>query len=93
MKWDDQEASTVVLVVILLAFFVVTFIPLRIIICLWLVGKFNKGSTWYLRVWVGNKECCKIEMRNFFLDKKLYPFDILFGKDDKEWLGKKWPKG
>ena len=93
LKWEDQEASTVVLVVILLAFFVVTFIPLRTIICLALVAKFNKGSTWYRRRWVGNRECCKIEMRNFFLDKELYPFDVLFGKDEREWLGKKWPRG
>ena len=93
LTWQDQEASTIVLVVILLAFFVVTFIPLRTIICAWLIGKFKKGSTWYYRRWVGNRECCKIETRNFFLDQHLYSFDVLFGKDEKKWLGQPWPKG
>ena len=87
LTWQDQDASTVVLVVILIAFFVVTFIPLRVIICLWLIGKFNKGSTWYYRKWIGNRECCKIETRNFFLDHKIYSFDVLFGRDEKKWLG------
>ena len=93
LTWQDQDASTVVLVVILLAFFVVTFIPLRTIICIALIAKFNKGSTWYRRKWVGNRECCKIEMRNFFLDQKTYTFDVLFGKDERDWLGAKWPRG
>ena len=92
LTWEDQEASTVVLVVILLAFFVVTFIPLRTIICLALVAKFNKGSTWYFRKDQGNRECCRIELRNFFLDHDLYPFEVLFGGDERAWLGKKWPK-
>ena len=47
LTWQDQGASTIVLAVILIAFFVVTFIPLRMIIILWLTGKFGKGSTWY----------------------------------------------
>ena len=89
--WEDQQASTITLVVLLLAFFVVTFIPLRFIIILWLFGKFGKGSTYYKRRYISNRECCRIELRNFFLDNNLYSFDTLFG-DDTQWLSLPWPK-
>ena len=92
LYWEDQWASTVALVVILLAFFVVTFIPLRMVIILWLYKKFKRGSTWYKRRYIGNRECCRIELRNFFLENSLIPFEVLFG-DETEWLGKPWPKG
>ena len=79
--WEDQKASTIVLVVLLIAFFVVTFIPLRFIIVLWLFGKFGKGSKHYRRRYIGNRECCRIELRNFFLEQNLYHFKDLFGEE------------
>jgi len=79
------------LVVLLLAFFVVTFIPLRSIIILWLFGKFGKGATYYKKRYISNRECCRIELRNFFLEDSLYPFDTLFG-DETQWLSLPWPK-
>ena len=88
--WEDQKSSTIVLVVLLLAFFVVTFIPLRWIIVIALIGKFNKGSKYYRRRNMGNRETCRIELRNFLFNEKLYTFDILFG-DETIWLGKPWP--
>lgn len=90
LYWEDQQASTIVLVVLLLAFLVVTFIPLRTIIIIWLFGKFGKGSTYYKRRYISNRECCRIELRNFFLDHKLYPFEKLFG-DETNWLSNPWP--
>ena len=89
--WEDQKSSTITLVVLLLAFFVVTFIPLRFIIILWIIGKFNKGATYYKRRYIGNRECCRIELRNFFLDYNLYQFETLFG-DETKWLSAPWPK-
>ena len=89
--WEDHKSSTTLLVVLLLAFFVVTFIPLRGVIILWLFGKFGKGSTYYKRRYIGNRECCRIELRNFFLEHKLYPFETLFG-DETEWLSAPWPQ-
>lgn len=91
IHWEDQKSSTIALVGLLIAFFVVTFIPLRFIIILWLFGKFNKGSTYYKRRYIGNRECCRIELRNFFLDFRLYSFDTLFG-DETVWLSAPWPK-
>jgi len=38
--WEEQNASQWALLLMLLAFFVVTFIPLRGIICVWLFDKF-----------------------------------------------------
>lgn len=89
--WEDQKSSTITLVVLLLAFFVVTFIPLRTIIVIWLIGKFKKGSTYYKRRYIGNRECCRIELRNFFLEQNLYSFETLFG-DETQWLSAPWPK-
>ena len=91
IHWEDQTSSTIVLVVLLLAFFVVTFIPLRFVIILWLFGKFKKGSTYYKTRYIGNRECCRIELRNFFLDHKLMSFETLFG-DETKWLSAPWPK-
>ena len=89
--WEDQTASTIVLVFLLIAFFVVTFIPLRFVIILWLFGKFSKGSRYYKRRYIGNRECCRIELRNFFLDQRLLSFETLFG-DETQWLSAPWPK-
>ena len=79
--WEDHKSSTTLLVVLLLAFFVVTFIPLRGVIILWLFGKFGKGATYYKRRYIGNRECCRIELRNFFMEHKLHPFETLFGDE------------
>lgn len=89
--WENQKASTIMLFVLLIAFFVVTFIPIRGILLVWAVAKFNKGSRYYQRRYVSNRECCRIELRNFFLEHKLYSFDVLNG-DETKWLSQNWPK-
>lgn len=33
--------------------------------------KFNRGSTYYQRKYTGNKEVCKIEIFNFFVENNL----------------------
>lgn len=54
LSWDEPKESNVVLIVLIVAFLVVSFVPLRVIICLALVNKFHEGSTWYERRWISN---------------------------------------
>lgn len=78
--WEDHDASETALLFLLIVFLILTFIPLRLIICIGIFLKFRKGSTYYKRRWTGNRECCRIEIRNFFLDHKYYPFEVLFSE-------------
>ncbi len=66
LSWEENTASDIVLLVLIVVFLVVSFVPLRVIICAVLINKFVEGSTWYERRWISNQECCKIEIRNFF---------------------------
>mmetsp|Transcript_31473 Transcript_31473/g.42670 ORF Transcript_31473/g.42670 Transcript_31473/m.42670 type:complete len:205 (-) Transcript_31473:76-690(-) len=90
VTWQDEEASMKVLFLLFIAFLVVSFIPLRGIIIVWLFGKFSKGSTYYHRRYTGNSECCRIELRNFFYENKTYEFETLFG-DSTDWTLMCWP--
>jgi len=63
---------------LLVAFFLVTFLPLRYFILIAgkhftnfnkiVLRKFKRGKTYYKRRFVGNMEACKIEIRNFLSD-------------------------
>jgi len=82
LSWEEPSESNIVLIVLIVAFLVVSFVPLRVIICLALVNKFHEGSTWYERRWISNQECCKIEIRNFLYNQKTYtPTELTSGDD------------
>lgn len=53
--------------------------------------KFNKGSTYYKRRYVGNKEACKIELRNFLLSYGYLKFEDLRKFGDSKWMNESWP--
>ena len=78
LTWEDHDASVKIMLALILALLVVSFIPIRIVVCIGLIGKFNKESTFYERRSIGNAEACKIEIRNFFLASKDYTFGELF---------------
>jgi hypothetical protein len=71
MHWQDYDTSYAFFVVLLIAFFVVTFLPLRYFVLIGILKKFNRGSTYYQRKYTGNKEVCKIEIFNFFVENNL----------------------
>jgi hypothetical protein len=91
LTWEDTAASQKVFVVIIIAFLVLSFFPIRLIVCLGLIGKFKKGSTYYQRKHIGNKECCRIEIRNFFKESDLYTFAELFEDSSNVNLHKEKP--
>lgn len=53
-SWEEHGASDILLIFLAIAFLVVSFIPLRLIVCLAIVNKFHEGSTWYERRWKSN---------------------------------------
>ena len=63
---------------LLLGFFLVTFLPIRYFILIAgkynfmanfiVLRKFKRGKTYYKRRFVGNMEACKIEIKNFLSD-------------------------
>jgi hypothetical protein len=69
--WQDRKTSSVFLLVLIVAFFVVSFLPLRYFVIVGLLLKFNRGKTYYQRRFIGNQEVCKIEIRNFLIDNNL----------------------
>jgi hypothetical protein len=66
---------------LIVAFFVVTFLPIRIFVILGckiliylkilsvVLRKFARGKTYYQRRYTGNKEAFKIELYNFLTDQ------------------------
>jgi hypothetical protein len=48
--------------------------------------KFNKDSTYYKRRYIGNKEACKIELRNFMLANGYLKFEDLKRLGDSKWM-------
>ena len=76
----------------LVAFLAVSFIPIRYFVFLWTFGKFSKGSRYYKRRKVSNKECARIALRNWYHERKMIDFEILWGEDQSVWTEKPWPK-
>jgi len=54
LTWERPKTSDKILYGLCLAWFAVTFIPLRFIISLAIVNKFIKGSKYYKRRWISN---------------------------------------
>lgn len=89
LTWQDRKASLTFLTLILIGLMVVTFLPLRFFICLGLIKKFARGSSYYKRKYNSNVQCMKIELRNFFMQHKLYKNIDLY-KDEEDWLDMAW---
>ncbi len=59
--------------------------------CLLVLKKFNRGHSFYKRRYVGNKEACKIELRNFMLENGFLKFEDLRKNGDGVWMSVPWP--
>mmetsp|Transcript_18155 Transcript_18155/g.13205 ORF Transcript_18155/g.13205 Transcript_18155/m.13205 type:complete len:117 (+) Transcript_18155:1041-1391(+) len=71
VKWEESRMSGTFFFIVLILFVVVTFLPLRTIIILYLVYKFNRGRSYHKRRFRNNREVVTIELRNFMEDQKL----------------------
>jgi len=54
LTWQNKKASLTLLTLILVGLMVVTFLPLRFFICLGLIKKFARGSSYYKRKYNSN---------------------------------------
>lgn len=88
-SWAEPQTSDLILVLLVVAFLVVSFVPIRPFVALGLIGKFNTESRFYKRRYISNYECSIIVIRNFFYEKKCYDFERLFTKT--EWHSEGWP--
>ena len=59
------------LLLLIVIFLVVTFLPLRFILTLSTFHKFWKGRTWQKRRVNNNQEVCRIELENFLKEHKM----------------------
>lgn len=89
IKWEEPRMTRYFFLLCIVFFIAVTFIPLRIIICVWLVYKFYRGQFYHSRKIRNNREIITIEFFNFLEDNKL---KVQFNNFDEGWeklLGKK----
>lgn len=71
IKWEEPRMTKYFFLLGIILFIAVTFIPLRIIICVYLVYKFHRGQFYHKRRIRSNKEIITIEFMNFLEDNKL----------------------
>lgn len=88
--WEQPQTSDKILYGLCLAWFAVTFIPLRMVISIGIINKFITGSQYYKRRWISNYQCSKCEVRNLLFSSGLRSFKEVFESND--WLIQEWPK-
>mmetsp|Transcript_33873 Transcript_33873/g.32967 ORF Transcript_33873/g.32967 Transcript_33873/m.32967 type:complete len:116 (-) Transcript_33873:429-776(-) len=71
IKWEEERSTRTFIFIVILLFAIVTFLPLRTIIIVYLVYKFNRGRSYHKRRVRNNKEVVSIELKNFLEDNKL----------------------
>lgn len=87
--WREPVISNLILIVGIIAFFAVTFLPIRPIIAIVAFSKFEKDSTKHMRRYINNVECCRILIRNHHMRNKTYSMKELESKE-RLWFGKMW---
>lgn len=63
--------TSIFLLLLVVIFIFVTFLPIRFILTLSTAYKFYKGLAWQKKRRINNEEVCRIEMANFFKEAKI----------------------
>ncbi|CDW85589.1 UNKNOWN [Stylonychia lemnae] len=71
IKWEEPRMTKYFLLLCIVLFIAVTFIPIRIIISVYLVYKFYRGQFYHQRRIRSNREIISIEFLNFLEESKL----------------------
>lgn len=71
VKWEEKKMTYYFFLMLIVMFFIVTFLPLRFILITFLTYKFYRGRFYHARRVRNNKEVVRIELKNFFDDNKL----------------------
>lgn len=70
-QWEDPNMTQYFLILLIVIFIVVTFLPMRFILSCALFYKFYKSQNFQKRRTTNNEEVCRIEMANFFAENKI----------------------
>lgn len=89
-SWAEPQTSDLILWLLVVAWVVVSYIPIRPFVALGLIGKFNTESKFYKRRYISNYNCSMIAIRNFFYHRKCYDFEKLYTKT--AWHSESWPQ-
>lgn len=76
VMWVDKRQTQIISVVLVIAFVIVTFLPLRFFIMIGYIYKFYKGMKWQAKRQTNNMEICKIELVNFLHDNNINFDDV-----------------
>ena len=90
-SWSEPRTSDLILWLLIVAFLVVTFVPIRPLIALALIKKFHVESKFYKRKFISNYEIASTDIRNFFYYNNCYDFNMLFRST--KWQTEGWPTG
>jgi hypothetical protein len=71
VQWSDPSMTKLFLILLVVCFLVVTFLPMRFILSLSYFYKFWKGQSWQRRRINNNQEVCRIELAHFLDKNKL----------------------
>lgn len=76
LLWKDETMTKYFLVVILILYLLLTFMPIRYITILYLIRRFHKGKSYYHRRMISNRECARIELEKFMKSQGLVHGDL-----------------
>lgn len=71
VEWENPVMTLKFLLLLVVLFIFVTFLPLRFILSISLFYKFWKGRRYQKRRMVNNQEICKVEMEHFLAENKI----------------------
>lgn len=75
--WREPLISHMLLIVLIVAFFAVTFLPIRPLVAIGIFSKFEKDGKKHKDRYINNVECSRILIRNHFMRNKIYTYNEL----------------
>ena len=87
-RWGEKTLSKWILIGAIVAFLVVTFLPIRYAIALAPIAKFKKDGGKHKMRYYNNVECSKILIKNFFIKNQIYTLKEIEGGET--WYTEMW---
>lgn len=83
LSWKNVKSTRFLYLFLIFMLISVTFFPIRYIIIIFIIWKFNRGWQFWDRVWWNNWEIALIELKNFFNKQGIWNTDF---------YSEHWPK-
>ena len=71
IQWEDSRMTKLAIIVLIIIFVIVTYLPIRLFLAIACIYKFYKGKNWHKKRVRNNREICKMELQNLFNDLKI----------------------